>query len=109
MPNIDIEAMIEEQLDKQAKTPEQAEYLKSMFRGLSKVVPPTAFTPTNSPLAQAPVINMFELTVALITAAFCIGQSPANVRPGNIRPHAVGLARSLFTDDGRFIQKNSNI
>lgn len=101
-----LEDRINEKIEELGAPPEQSEMVREMISKIMGVAPPK-FTPTNNPLTAPQGVNMFELTVALCMAALCVGTPGQNCIARNFRPIAVGLARSVFTDDGRFIQNGS--
>ena len=103
----DIDKLIDTTIDEESKSPEQAERIKAMLDVLRKNpdAAQSMFTPPATPLAQPPIINPFDLSVALISAAFCVGKDPSSIKFHDVRSNAVGMARALFTEDGRFLQK----
>jgi hypothetical protein len=90
---MDLEKVLKKKIAEMTDTPEQFDRVFNMMKTMQNTPPPMMGTQ----------VNMFDLTVALCTAAFCIGKDPNSVRVGHVRPTAIMLARSLFTEDGEFI------
>jgi hypothetical protein len=90
---MDLKNKIKEKVTEMTDGPEHRDRILGIMDAMSKVPPPMMGTQ----------VNMFELTVALCTAAFCVGKDPNTVRVGQVRPTAIMLAKNLFTEDGQFI------
>jgi hypothetical protein len=102
----DLDDQINEKIEELGAPPEQAQMVRTMIDNIMGKSAPR-FTPTNNPLTAPQGINMFEFTVAVCMAALCVGAPSHSLTGKNLRPIAVGLARSVFTDDGRFIQNGA--
>ena len=90
----DVNKIVMEEIEKQAGDPEQADRMKSLFEGMAQI-PLPSMNPT--------AVNMYEMTIALCAASFCIGKDPMSVNAGQIRSTALMLAKNLFHEDGTFI------
>lgn len=59
-------------------------------------------------LPDSTSIDYFRLTLSLCAAAFCVGKSPNSISMSDIRSCALSVARSLFDEEGNFLENNPN-
>ena len=87
-------------IDKQELSPEIATRAKLLFQALSERTKEVTPIPSSN-------IDYFKLTVALCTAAMCVGRNPTVISPSEVRSNALAIAKSVFTPEGELAPNNT--